>query len=73
MRLRSTYKQREDLIQNNLNDIILNEPDALHATNLYYLLNKRWLEYPNSYKLTTKLSPRDDRRIKDLLNKRTIT
>lgn len=55
-RLKSTHREREELIKNNLNDIILNEPDALHATNLYYLLNKRWIEYPKAYKLNTELT-----------------
>jgi hypothetical protein len=39
-----------------LNYLIKAEPSALHATNLYKLLSKKWVDYKDSYVIVSKLS-----------------
>jgi hypothetical protein len=44
--------------------MILSQKDAIHATNLEKLLTKKWSEYPNSYRILTKIekfSKREER------------
>lgn len=51
-----------------LDHIIKCEPDALHAMNLYRLLTKNWTEYPNAYKICSKIPKRKVKRLQEILN-----
>lgn len=51
-----------------LDEIIRNEPDALHAMNLHRLLTKNWTEYPKAYKICSKIPKSKQKRLKEILN-----
>ena len=50
-----------------LKKFLENEPNACHASNLYRLLTKKWTEEPNAYKICSKISPKKEKRIKEIL------
>lgn len=50
-----------------LKKFLENEPNACHASNLYRLLTKRWTEEPNAFKICSKISPKKEKRIKEIL------
>ncbi len=62
-------KSKDD--ESNFNDevefLIKTEKDALHAMNLSRLLTKNWVEYPNSYKICSKIPDRAKARVQDIL------
>ena len=59
-------KKEEEGIDN----LIKQQTDAIHATNLERLLTKKWSEYPNSFHIMSKIkkySKKEDR-VNKLLN-----
>lgn len=67
MDIKSYYKKKEEEEEALLKKFIENEPNACHATNLYRLLTKKWSENTNSYKICSRLTPKKEKRIKDIL------
>ncbi len=61
------YKSK-DGGEEDINLLIKNEKDALHAMNLHRLLSKHWIEYPNSYRICSSIKEKDERRLKNILN-----
>ena len=62
-RLHQSYVMNEIGKEENINLLIKNEKDALHAMNLSRLLTKNWAEFPNSYRICTQLKNRDEKRL----------
>ena len=50
-----------------LQKFIDNEKNACHANNLYRLLTKKWSEEPNAYKIVSKLTAAQEKRVKEIL------
>jgi len=67
LRISKIAKDNEITLQKNLDFIIKTEKDALQATNLYRLLSKDWMEYKNSYKLMSKITPKMERRLREIV------
>ena len=61
-------KSREVCSDESVDFLIKSEKDALHAMNLHRLLTKSWVEYPNSYKVCSKLKDKDQVRLQGILN-----
>lgn len=59
-------KQRQNEM-NMLKRIIQNEPYACKANNLELMLKRGWTELPNSYRLQSEISQKDETRIKGVL------
>ena len=53
-----------------IEDLIKVQTDAIHATNLERLLTKKWSEYPNSYKIESKIKKfsKTEDRVNTLMN-----
>lgn len=66
-RITSRERQLEEDKQKEIEYMIKNERDALHAINLNRLLQKSWLELPNAYKIMSKLKDSDNTRLDALL------
>ena len=69
-RVREHRQRRSDEEEAGIEDLIKQQTDAIHATNLERLLTKKWSEHPNSYHIMTKIekfSKREDR-VNKLLN-----
>jgi hypothetical protein len=60
-------RKQEDIEEALLKRFLEYETNACHATNLHRLLTKRWNESPNSYRICSKITPRKERRIKDII------
>lgn len=65
--IKNFNKKKVDEEEKLLQKFISNEPNACHASNLYRLLTKKWNENPNSYKICSKLTPKKQKRIKEIL------
>lgn len=48
--------------------MIKQEKDALHAMTLHRLLTKKWSEYPNSYKVMSKIRQKQTFRLNELMD-----
>ena len=66
-RILFSARERESNTKKNIEYIIKSEPDALHAMNLYRLLTKNWAEYPNAYKICSKIPKNKEKRLMDIL------
>lgn len=66
-RLHEIDRSREIGQEKEIDFLIKSEKDALHAMNLHRLLTKNWAEYPNSYRIQTKLKDKDNQRLKNIL------
>jgi hypothetical protein len=67
MNIINRQKSLEEDYQSELEKLIKNEPNACHASNIYRLLNKNWVEYKNAYKVKTKLTPRKTKKLESIL------
>ncbi|CDW85869.1 UNKNOWN [Stylonychia lemnae] len=67
MDIKAFYRRKEEEREALLKKFLENEPNACHASNLYRLLTKRWTEEPNAYKVCSKLTPKKQKRIRDIL------
>ena len=67
-RILFSARERETNAKKNIEYIIKSEPDALHAMNLYRLLSKNWAEYPNAYKICSRIPKNKQKRLNDILH-----
>ena len=65
--IKAYNKKKEEEEETMLQKFLENEPNACHASNLYRLLTKKWTEEPNAYKICSKLTPKKQKRIKEIL------
>lgn len=65
--IKAFNRKQEEEQEALLKKFLENEPNACHASNLYRLLTKKWTEEPNAYKVCSKITPKKEKRIKEIL------
>lgn len=66
MYLKEHKLRQKAMEQEQLNHFIHNEPYSCVASKVKDLLTKQWSEEPNAYVIMTKLSPRDETKVKNI-------